>query len=102
MRVCTDIIFPPEPKAIGLDSDPFDLPMNQWSVDFTSWPEIVFPDIYIYLISTLQSIWHLEVLLSKIIMTDEQRFYDFWITTINVADMVRPFWWRLSSHLATC
>ena len=35
-------------KAVGLNSDPYDLSINQWSMDIASWPEIVFLDIYTY------------------------------------------------------
>lgn len=37
--------------AVGLNSDPYELPKNQWSMDIEMWPEIVFPDIYMYLVS---------------------------------------------------
>ena len=36
-------------EAVGLDSDPYDLIMNQGSMGIASWAS----DIYIYLISTL-------------------------------------------------
>ena len=39
-------------KSVGLDSDPYDLPKNQWSTDINIWPEINFGDIYMYLISS--------------------------------------------------
>ena len=41
-------------KAVGLDSDLYDLSMNQWSVDAALEPEIGFPDIYMFLISAQQ------------------------------------------------
>ena len=39
-------------KSVGLDSDPYDIPKNQWSTDIHMWPEINFGDIYMYLISS--------------------------------------------------
>ena len=40
-------------KTVGLDSDPYDLPKNQWTTtDVSIWPDIDFGDIYMYLISS--------------------------------------------------
>ena len=33
-------------KAVGHDSDPYELPKNQWSKDIEMLPGIGFPDIY--------------------------------------------------------
>jgi len=34
-------------KVAGLDSDPYKLPKNYWSMDIGMWPGIEFPDIYV-------------------------------------------------------
>jgi len=39
-------------RTIGLDNDPHELPKSKWSTNIDKWPEIGYPDIYMYLIST--------------------------------------------------
>lgn len=38
--------------AVELDSGPYELPKDQWSMDIEMWPGIGCPDIYMYLVST--------------------------------------------------
>ena len=39
-------------QLVGLTSCPFELPLEAWVDDITTWPPLEFPDIVLYLITT--------------------------------------------------
>ena len=46
-------------KAVGLDSDPHDLSMNQWSLDFLvarNWGPDIYMYLYIYQVATSEAV----------------------------------------------
>ena len=68
-------------QDVDLDCSPYQIPSDAWKNDSTKWPDIEFPDIYVYLIET-PGVFTREIIKNRKSLAANNQFISGWVRTL--------------------